>query len=278
MRFIEPGQGRTACGETGEGRLADPERIVAALEAALTPAHRRLRVLVTAGGTSEPVDGVRVLTNTSTGATGALIATQLARAGHEVVLLRAQAAVPAEGPCREETFVTFDQLEAGLRRLLDGEAFDAVIHAAAVSDYRVDLVVMADAADSVGSGKLPSGGAPVLKLKPNPRLVDQLRDWSRRPFTLVAFKLTHGAEAGEAEAAVRRLFDRSGADLVVHNDLSARRADGTFPADILRPDGAIAAHCPDRFTLASELGRLLADQPRPRSAATPTHSSHALDP
>jgi hypothetical protein len=45
----------------------------------------------------------------------------------------------------------------------------------------------------------------------------------------------------------------------VHNDLSARRADGTFPADILRPDGTRAAHCPDRATLAAELGRLLED-------------------
>lgn len=260
VRLIAPAAGRTACGETGEGRLAEPEVIVAAAEAALARPARRLRVLVTAGGTAEPVDGVRVLTNTSTGATGALIATQLARAGHEVVLLRAQSALAADGPCREETFVTFAQLEAALRRLLAAEpSFDAVIHAAAVSDYSVDMVVMDEAPASVAAGKLPSGGAPVLKLRPNPRLVDQLRGWSRGPFTLVAFKLTHGAEAAEADAAVARLFVHSGADFVVHNDLSARRADGTFPADILQPDGSVAAHCADRNALAAELGRLLGD-------------------
>lgn len=257
VRFIDPGAGRTACGETGEGRLAEPEAIVVAAEAALARPTRKLRVLVTAGGTAEPVDGVRVLTNTSTGATGALIATQLARAGHEVVLLRAQSALAADGPCREETFVTFAQLEAALRRLLAAEPFDAVIHAAAVSDYSVDMVVMDEGAASVTGGKLPSGGAPVLKLRPNPRLVDQLCGWSRAPFTLVAFKLTHGAEVAEADAAVQRLFTHSGADFVVHNDLSARRADGTFPADILRPDGSVAAHCPDRTTLAGELAQLL---------------------
>lgn len=258
VRFIDPSAGRTACGETGEGRLAEPEVIVAAAEAVLARPARRLRVLVTAGGTAEPVDGVRVLTNTSTGATGALIATQLARAGHEIVLLRAQSALAADGPCREETFVTFAQLEAALRRLLAAEpSFDAVIHAAAVSDYSVDMVVMNEVAASAVAGKLPSGGAPVLKLRPNPRLVDQLRHWSRGPFTLVAFKLTHGAEAAEANAAVQRLFAHSGADFVVHNDLSARRADGTFPADILQPDGSVAAHCADRNALAVEVARLL---------------------
>lgn len=259
VRFIDPAAGRTACGETGEGRLAEPDTIVAAVEAALTPPARRLRVLVTAGGTAEPVDGVRVLTNTSTGATGALIATHLSRAGHDVVLLRAQGALAADGPCREETFVTFAQLEAVLRRLLAAEVFDAVIHAAAVSDYSADMVVMADGAPlpAATGSKLASGGAPVLRLRPNPRLVDSLRGWSLSPFKLVAFKLTHGAEAAQAGEAVRKLFAHSGADFVVHNDLAARRADGAFPADILRPDGTVAAHCADRVALAAELAELL---------------------
>jgi phosphopantothenoylcysteine decarboxylase/phosphopantothenate--cysteine ligase len=262
VRFIDPAAGRTACGETGEGRLAEPDTVVAALEATLARPGRKLRVLVTAGGTAEPVDGVRVLTNTSTGATGALIATQLSRAGHDVLLLRAQNALPADGPCREETFVTFAQLEAALRRLLAAEPFDAVIHAAAVSDYGVDLVMMEDGAAPVvagSDGKIPSGGTPLLRLRPNPRLVDSLRSLSRGRFILVAFKLTHGAEAGQAGEAVQKLFAHSGADYVVHNDLSARRADGTFPADILRPDGTRAVHCPDRAALATELGRLLED-------------------
>ncbi|MEN9403972.1 MAG: Coenzyme biosynthesis bifunctional protein CoaBC [Verrucomicrobiota bacterium] len=260
LRFIGPVSGPTACGETGEGRMAEPATIVTAVEAALVRSGRKLRVLVTAGGTAEPIDGVRVLTNTSTGATGAMIATRLARAGHEVVLLRAQNALAADGPCREETFVTFAQLDAALRRLLAEESFDAVIHAAAVSDYSIDMVVMAEggpAAPGPSSGKLASGGAPLLRLRPNPRLVDGLRGLSGTPFTLVAFKLTHGAEAGPAGEAVRRLFAHSGADFVVHNDLSARRADGTFPADILRPDGTVAVHCVDRATLATELVGLI---------------------
>ncbi|MBE7539184.1 MAG: bifunctional phosphopantothenoylcysteine decarboxylase/phosphopantothenate--cysteine ligase CoaBC [Opitutaceae bacterium] len=260
VRFIDPAAGRTACGETGEGRLAEPDQIVAALEAALARPTRKLRVLITAGGTVEPVDAVRVLTNTSTGATGALIAVHLAHASHEVVLLRAQGAVAAEGPCREETFLTFTELESGLRRLLTTESFDAVVHAAAVSDYGVDTVEMSDGGAPLTAGpggKIASGGAPVLKLRANPRLVDGLRGLSRTPFTLVAFKLTHGANRQQADEAVQRLFAHSKADLVVHNDLTTRSADGRFPADILRPDGTVAAHCPDRATLAAELTRLL---------------------
>jgi phosphopantothenoylcysteine decarboxylase/phosphopantothenate--cysteine ligase len=261
VRFIDPAAGRTACGETGAGRLAEPETVVAALEAALARPVRRLRVLVTSGGTAEPIDGVRVLTNTSTGATGALIATHLSRAGHEVVLLRAKNSHPAEGASREETFVTFAQLDTALRRLIAAERFDAVIHAAAVSDYSLDMVVMADGATPLAAGsegKLASGGAPLLRLKPNPRLIDGLRGLGAERFMLIAFKLTHGAEAAHATAAVQKLFAHSGADYVVHNDLSARRADGVFPADILRPDGSLAAHCTDRTALAEELGRLLA--------------------
>jgi phosphopantothenoylcysteine decarboxylase/phosphopantothenate--cysteine ligase len=257
-RFVAVGEGRTACGETGEGRLAEPDDILAALEIALAQPGKRLRVLVTAGGTSEPVDGVRVLTNTSTGATGAGIATHLARRGHEVVLLRAQTALPADGPCREETFMTFAELDDALRRLLGTGRFDAVIHAAAVSDYGVDSIESADGVVPAGvNGKIESGRAPLLRLRPHPKLVDGLRALSPVPLTVVAFKLTHGAEAADAEAAVRRLFAHSGADYVVHNDLTARLDANSFPSNIHHPDGTVAAHCANRAALGPAIEELL---------------------
>ncbi len=269
VRFIAPADGRSACGEIGEGRLAEPKAIVAATEAALANPSRKLRVLITAGGTSEPVDGVRVLTNTSTGATGAIIADHLSRAGHEVLLLRAKSAVSTDCACPEETFVTFSDLEAALRRLLASNSFDAVIHAAAVSDYRVDSISMGTDPPSVPAEKLPSGGTPIIRLSPNPRLVDSLRAWSRAPFTLVAFKLTCGAGPDQTAEAVSTLLAHSGADFVVHNDVAARCADGRFPANIHLRDGSVAAHCSDRGTLASELVRLL-------TSSTPL--SHATNP
>lgn len=259
-RFVAVGEGRTACGEVGEGRLAEPDEIVAAVEAALVRPARRLRVLVTSGGTAEPIDGVRVLTNTSTGATGALIASHLARCGHAVTLLRARSACRADAGGREETFTTFAELDAALTRLLGAENFDAVIHAAAVSDFAVESVVCDDFVRLPGTGKLDSGAAPVLRLRCNPKLLDTLRARSRHDAPcVVAFKLTHGADAAEVREAVGALFARGVADFVVHNDLAARAANGgVFPADIWRADGSSPIHCPDRAALAEELEKLLA--------------------
>jgi phosphopantothenoylcysteine decarboxylase/phosphopantothenate--cysteine ligase len=258
VRFLPVGEGRTACGEMGEGRLAEPVEIVAAVEACLARPARRLRVLVTSGGTAEPIDGVRVLTNTSTGRTGAGLAAHLARSGHEVVLLRARAAVAAAGGGREETFSTFADLDAALQRLLGSEHFDAVIHAAAVSDFGIESVVTDGVAHPPGGAKLESGPGPVmLRLRTLPKLVDSLRENSRNPrLTVVAFKLTAGADPA-AGAAVEALLKRSGADLVVHNDLANRGHGGDFPASIHRRGGAPAVQCATRGELAVALEQML---------------------
>lgn len=257
IRFLPTGVGRTACGEVGEGRLLEPLEIVAAVEAAAARPAQRLRVLVTSGGTAEPIDGVRVLANTSTGATGAGIAAQLMRDGHEVVLLRARHSVRPEAAGREELFGSFAELDAALTRLLGAEKFDAVIHAAAVSDFSVTAVEVAGRTQAANA-KIDSSAAPVLRLKPNPKLVDSLRARSANPAVkVVAFKLTRGAGPAEAQTAVRDLFAHAKADWVVHNDLTAKAAGCDFPADIYRPDGTVAAHCATRAALAQTLGQIL---------------------
>jgi phosphopantothenoylcysteine decarboxylase/phosphopantothenate--cysteine ligase len=133
-----------------------------------------------------------------------------------------------------------------------------VIHAAAVSDYGVDSIESADGVVPAGVyGKIESGRAPLLRLRPYPKLVDGLRALSPHPFALVAFKLTHGASPAEAAAAVGKLFAHSGADFVVHNDLTARVDAGSFPSTIHRADGTVAAQCPSRPVLAVALEQLL---------------------
>jgi phosphopantothenoylcysteine decarboxylase / phosphopantothenate---cysteine ligase len=234
VRFIPVGEGRTACGETGGGALARP--------------LRRLRVLVTSGGTADPIDGVRVITNTSTGRTGAGIADRLARGGHDVVLLRAHGSARAGAASRDETFSTFADLDAALGRILPSERFDAVIHAAAVGDFGVDQA----------AGKLDSGSAQILRLRPNPKLVDSLRARSlNESILVVAFKLTHGAAPGEARSAISSLFANSGADLVVHNDLADRAGSDAFPAEIHFPDSSPPERCETRAELAAALERIL---------------------
>lgn len=259
LRFLPVGEGRTACGESGEGRLLEPPAIVAAVEAALARPGRRLRVLVTAGGTAEPIDAVRVLTNRSTGATGALLASHLRSRGHEVTLLRARGAVRPAVPGTEQIFETFADLATALSRSLGSGRFDTVVHAAAVSDFGVELLTSAGGAPVDRAAKCDSDAPPLLRLTRHPKLVDTLRARSPTPLRVVAFKLTAGADAVGAAEAIRELFARSGADLVVHNDTAAdgSAAGGDFPAEIIRPNGTVAAHCPDRLALAAALALLL---------------------
>lgn len=258
-RFVAIGVGRTACGERGEGRLAEPAEIVAAVNALLArPAGPRRRILVTSGGTSEPIDGVRVLSNRSTGETGAGIADYFARQGHEVTLLRATSAVRASAGVREVVFDSFADLDAALQRELSGTSFDAVVHAAAVSDYAVDAIEVNGIAQPPGSGKLRSDVAPVLRLRTNPKLIATLRARSANPHVrIVGFKLTRGVSAEAARDAVETLFADGTSDFVVHNDLAARGADGVFPATVWRRGGGIVERCADRGDIAPALLRQL---------------------
>jgi phosphopantothenoylcysteine decarboxylase/phosphopantothenate--cysteine ligase len=262
VRFISVGEGRTACGEVGEGRLAEPLEIVAAIEGALARPAARLRILVTSGGTAEPIDWVRVLTNRSTGRTGAAVAERMARCGHEVVLLRARDSAPAPAGCREETFSSFADLDSALGRILSSESFDAVIHAAAVSDFSVEQVLVGGAARPVAAGKLDSDAAPVIRLRPNPKLVDGLRSRSLNPAVrIVAFKLTHGEDAEGALLAVRSLLAHSGADIVVQNDLALREGPDAFPSTIHFSGAGAPERCATRPELAAALERILAGMP-----------------
>jgi phosphopantothenoylcysteine decarboxylase / phosphopantothenate---cysteine ligase len=267
VRLIPPGEGRTACGEEGEGRLAEPPAIVAAIEAALARPPRRLRVLVTSGGTAEPIDGVRVLTNASTGRTGAAIADRLLRGGHDVVLLRARSSAPAATGCRDETFSSFADLDSSLARILSSSHFDAVVHAAAVGDFGVGEVLVDGAARPTGTGKLDSDAAPLLRLQPHPKLLDSLRARSLNgSIRVVAFKLTVGEGRGGIERAVASLFGRSRADLIVHNSLEERAGADAFPSEIHFPDGRPAERCATRAELAAALERILVGLPAAEAA------------
>jgi phosphopantothenoylcysteine decarboxylase / phosphopantothenate---cysteine ligase len=275
VRVLPVGRGRLACGDEGEGRLLEPDMILDQIRAALPAKPGAIdtngsagakpnlppRVLITSGGTEEPIDGVRSIGNFSTGRTGALLADAFASAGCEVTLLRARRALAAENSAvRTEVFSSFADLEEGLRRLLAKERFDAVLHAAAVSDYSVaGLEVNGRAEPALATGKLDSGRDVAIRLKPNPKLIDSLRAWSANPrIRVVAFKLTRGADAGVAQAAVDALFAHSRADFVVHNDLSKLdEATGHFPATIHAASGE-ATPVESRDALAAALSAIAA--------------------
>jgi phosphopantothenoylcysteine decarboxylase/phosphopantothenate--cysteine ligase len=276
VEFLPVARGRMACGDEGEGRLVEPDDILAAIRARLgaklsaesarspnaTRSARRIRILVTSGGTEEPIDGVRSLGNFSTGRTGALLAAHFAAHGHEVVLLRARRAAAAPAGVVEEVFGGFGELESTLRRLLAAKRFDAVVHAAAVGDYSVASVEVDGEETRRAGGKIDSGRDVVIRLRPNPKLVDRLREWSADPsLRVVAFKLTRGAPPAARDAAVATLFAHSGADAVVHNDLEEQGTDpDSFPAVVHLADGGRTS-VPTRIRLAETLHRLLVGEP-----------------
>ncbi|MGH8018802.1 MAG: phosphopantothenoylcysteine decarboxylase [Opitutaceae bacterium] len=296
IEVLPVARGRMACGDEGEGRLIEADDVLAAIRARLTPqpdtpvalrgsagtrcapptaaaavpAQPRIRILVTSGGTEEPIDGVRSIGNFSTGRTGALIAARLAASGYEVTLLRARRAEPAPDGVAAVDYGSFAELEHALRSTLGGAHFDVVIHAAAVGDYSVASITADGDSVAPSAGKIDSGRDLVIRLRPNPKLVDQLREWSANPdMRLVAFKLTRGLDAPSARAAVDALFAHARADFVVHNDPSERgSAPDAFPATI-HPAAGEPVRVRTRIQLADTLSRLLAVARNP----CPPHST-----
>jgi phosphopantothenoylcysteine synthetase/decarboxylase len=218
-----------------------------------------MKVLVTAGGTSEPVDGVRRLTNTSTGATGAVLAETFAAQGAEVLLLHAADARVGDVAVAKESFVTFADLEAALRRLLRESRWDAIVHLAAVSDYHVaSLEVDGRRVDADGRGKIATGRAVVIRLAPNPKLIDSLRSWSCNPeIQVVGFKLTNDPDSDSRVAHVDALRARGVTDFVVHNDAS--EIDGSRHVARIYAEGGASVRTDSKQELAAELYRLLAE-------------------
>ncbi|MBM3984640.1 MAG: hypothetical protein FJ296_02940 [Planctomycetes bacterium] len=166
-----------------------------------------MRILVTAGGTRERIDDARVIANTSTGRLGARLADAAAQAGHEVLLLHG---VLAERPASPRVRCEAFDASADLARLLEQHVptADAVIHAAAVSDY----------VPVRSPGKIPSDQPElVLRLRRAPKLVDRLRDLAPGA-VLVGFKLGAGGDEPALVAAAQALRERARLDWVVAND------------------------------------------------------------
>jgi phosphopantothenoylcysteine decarboxylase/phosphopantothenate--cysteine ligase len=226
VRILPTGEGRLACGDVGEGKLMEPELIAESIEKALKKPlegeDRRLRILITSGGTEEPIDGVRSISNFSSGRTGAEFADHFFKQGHEVTLLRARRAQVPSKPVDQRTFKSFHELDFGLKELLSNQHFDCVIHLAAVSDYSVDhLVINGKKVAPEADSKFSSESEITLNLARNYKIVDRVHQYSKNTNVLqVAFKLTNHASEAEREQAVLHLLEHSLADIVVQNDLT----------------------------------------------------------
>jgi phosphopantothenoylcysteine decarboxylase / phosphopantothenate---cysteine ligase len=210
-----PDDGELAEGESGMGRMREPAALAAAILARLRPAGPLAgrAVLVTAGGTREPLDPVRFLGNRSSGRMGAALADEAAARGADVVSVLANASArPGRGAIVEVE--TAAQLEAvALERARTAEI---VLMAAAVADYRPS--------EALGA-KRPREGAWSLELEPTRDVLAAIGAARRPGQVLVGFAAETGAD-GVGRA--RQKLERKGLDLVVLNDVS--RADIGFDA------------------------------------------------
>ena len=251
--------GELACGEQGEGRMLEPLEILQTVERLLT-VDRNVsgqRVLITAGGTREPIDSVRYIGNMSSGRTASRLADALITAGHEVSWLGADSAVTPERPCDMSRFRSFDDLASQLQSLLATNDYDVVIHAAAVSDFSVASVQDEEAGlQKSTSGKLSSDSELLLRLKPNPKLLDRIRTWSGNPeVRVIGFKLTDTEDLQQRVSAVKKQFDHSKVDAVVHNDLTDI-SDKKHPFRLYTSE-QLQVSCEDVSALAKTINNLM---------------------
>jgi phosphopantothenoylcysteine decarboxylase / phosphopantothenate---cysteine ligase len=215
VELVGPDEGETAEGEWGVGRMAEPEEIAARIEQLIAPGSLAgKRVLVTAGGTREPVDPVRFVGNRSSGRMGVALAEEARRRGADVVLLAANLAVPA--PRGVETIPT-PTAEAMLDAALALEDMDIALLVAAVADYRP--------AAALGTKRAKDTERWTLELEPTTDIARLLGERKGPSQVLVAF----GADLGDAGLDRKRAqLDEKNADLVVFNDVS--RSDIAFDA------------------------------------------------
>lgn len=213
-RFLLGNEGQLACGEYGVGRMLEPEAIFAEM---LSTTKSQLKprlgkhVLITSGGTIEPIDSVRAITNSSTGETGALIADCYLNAGYDVTLIASERSVLPQQRTGLSIieFKTFSDLSQRLQEKLSEQSFDVVVHAAAVADFSI--------AGGSSKKKLDSDSNLTLQLKRNPKLIDSLRLWAhgKSPgVKIIGFKLTN---RDAIQQATEKLFAHSSVDYVVAN-------------------------------------------------------------
>lgn len=207
VRFVQPEPGYLACGMTGDGRLASVDAIT---DAVLSHINKRddlykETILVTAGGTREPIDPVRFLGNRSSGKMGHALAGEAAARGARVILVTASN-LPIPERCYGIRVETAAQMSAAVLENLRTSTI--VIKAAAVADYRVA---------TPSRSKLRRSGPTTLELLPTEDIVAKVVAERRKETLVISF----AAETEDIESNARAKLQRKGADAIIVNDVSA---------------------------------------------------------
>ena len=211
VTVIDPDEGDLASrGEHGIGRLPEPRALLDAIEQAIpgpSGPWDGLRVLVSAGGTREPIDPVRFIGNRSSGRMGLALAERAARRGAEVTLVAANVALPAPAGVRRVDVETAAELAGALGREFDSA--DVLVMAAAPADFRPKQA----AGEKIHR---ESSGGIELDLEATEDILASLTARRRNEQTIIGF----AAETGDGVERAREKLVRKGADAIVLNDVS----------------------------------------------------------
>ena len=209
VELIGPERGEMAEGEHGLGRMTEPVEIAERIERRLDAARRLegRRVLVTAGGTREPLDAVRFLGNRSSGRMGVAVADEAARRGAQVTLILAAGGATPHAPMRTLRAESVEQLHRAT--LEQATMADVVVMAAAVADYR--------AIETVPGKRVKDGERWLIELEPTVDILAELGRTRRDGQILIGFAAEHGDGAVER---ARAKLERKRADMIVMNDIS----------------------------------------------------------
>jgi phosphopantothenoylcysteine decarboxylase / phosphopantothenate---cysteine ligase len=254
LAVVGPNVGELADGEFGAGRLAEPDEIVVAIEALLAPDMRLsgLKALVTAGPTHEPLDPVRYIANRSSGKQGYAIASALADAGAETVLISGPVELAPPPRTKLVRVETARQMWTACEAQLPA---DIAVCSAAVADWRPEMAA---------NSKIKKRDAPsTIKLAENPDILAGLAHHAKRPSLVVGF----AAETDDliANAAAKRIA--KGCDWIVANDVSMGIMGGDKNrVHIITAKGADAWPEMSKVDVARRLVSLIADTVGKRAA------------
>ena len=229
VHIVDPDDGRLAGGDLGKGRLASPDRVLAEVERVLgSGALNGQHVVVTAGGTREPIDAVRVIANRSSGKQGYALAAEALALGARVTLV-STVDLPAPSGADFRAVETAAQMQAEVEQLAADA--DVVIMAAAVADFRPKVAEI---------GKIKKdGGVPDIVLEPTPDILAGLGANKRPGQILVGF----AAETSDVVANAAAKLRRKNLDLIVANDVGAPQvgfAHETNAVTILGTSGVVS--------------------------------------
>jgi len=241
IHILPTDTGYLACGDIGEGKLLEPDLIFGQI---CNHLHRignsEQKVLITGGGTIEKIDGMRNISNMSTGRTAVKIAEHYYLNGADVTLLLSESSIDPQFNLNISRYDSFQSLKTLLQSELKIKKYDVVIHIAAVSDYSPTGIEVNGKEMKLPLDKKMDSSADSFKVmfSKNIKLVNNIKSWStNEDVKLVAFKLLDDQDDYRKDKGLKKLFENSMADTIVFNALSNRNNEVQKSFEIINDNG-----------------------------------------